>query len=208
MFVYNKQMESLPSVLTLLIVDYNTLEDNEIVPTTKIWVCVRKPDTNRTHPDILSIPTQRIPKDIISRCALEEFVSNEHFSGHNPIIYIVENLLSCKLGLADSIENAKLTFEASLLGCYKGTASYANTETKEKLKMINVLVQIKTGADLFSEETASYYNSKWASVKDFMKMWEEKNPIHIEESLGGICVDGLCILSTYNILKERLCEDS
>lgn len=194
---------TLPDILTLLILDSDTLKDSMIVPTTQLWVCVRKSDTNRNHPDILSVPTQRMPKDIISQCVLGDFVSNENVSGHNPLIYVVENLLSCKLGLADSIENTKLIFEASLIGFHKGTANYATTETTEELKMINVLVQIKTGANLFLGETASYYDSSWVNVSDFMKMWEEKLPFHVGKS-GGICVDGLCNLSTYNILKERL----
>ena len=217
-----------PFVLALTIIKSDKPLSDGISANDEVLVCVRNGKINRTHPEVVSVPTQRIPsalaENILAAGTVEgengdttiyrgNAVSTQSANGHSEIIYIVESLLSGKLGLADAIEGDKLSFTARLAGNLVGTANYpelADTEhdDHEHLQMLNLLVRIEQGADLFEKCTLSYDHVKWAPIDKFLKMWKDgKDPTIIGFSgklSFGLCVDGLCISSSADILTALL----
>lgn len=216
-----------PCVLALTLLDSATLVDRSVVRDSKVRICVRSREVNITHPDVVSVPTQRLPaslaKKILDRgkfvrtfgktdLMASDFVSSRERDGSDPIIYAVESLLCRKHGVADQLENNELVFEAALAGHHDGTARYPNLGRTEDLRMINVRVHILEGQHLFPSRTSSYRFSSWASVHGFEKMWGKgKDVTHVgltPEDAFGVCVDGLCISSTYDILASEVSKSS
>jgi len=208
-----------PYVLTLTIIDGKTLDAGRIVDDSNVRICVRDPDQNLTHPNVVSVPTLRIPATLAEQLIntsdvtgqrnntdiyKHSFVSNQIENGHNPVIFAVESLLSRKLGLSDFLEQNKIHFTASIAGMHRGIAQYPNQQSSEELQMVNLLVIISKGASLFPKTTASYTFSGAMSVKNFKIMWADGKDARLTglppEIAFGVCVDGLCILSTYDIL--------
>ncbi len=214
-----------PFVLALTIVrpakasaNGNNLED-------EILFCVRDQQVNLTHPDVVSIPTQRIPtsfgEELMARgtdngtqgetqLLASMSASNKDVNGHDSMIFAVESIMARKLGLADQLELDELSFTVELAGRQRGRAKYPKGSGKnpsinddEELRMINLLVRIDEGADLFPNKTPSYRILSWATMSNFTKMWDEKKAtglgITAHEAIF-VCVDGLCLHSTYDIL--------
>lgn len=213
-----------PYVLTLTIMDAETMPQGQITKSSKMLWCIRNNSVNQTHPDVVSVPTQRIPSSLAeaimstgkpngkhgdTALVKQSSVSNTKLKGHDPIIFAVESLLSRKLGLSDELEREEIEFEAALNGLHIGTAKYHNLGTEEELQMVNIVVSIKKGAEKIPKSTTSFDDIAWSKVEDFLAMWKHKEVslLGIDGARGfGICVDGLCILSTYDILKSKTSE--
>ncbi len=212
-----------PFVVALTIVRGPSTPHGGISDDSEVLVCVRNGVVNRTHPEVVSVPTQRIPAVLAERILdknksegtegdtllyREHRTSSLDANGHNELIYIVEALLARKLGIGDSLETDCLTFEAALAGSLEGIAQYPNLCEAEPLRMLNVVVYLRSGAKLFPERTESYDLIKWAPVKGFLKMWYgEKDPREIGlsgQQAMGVCVDGLCIASSADVLSAKL----
>lgn len=217
-----KSIDDLPFVLTLTILDDETLTGGKITKGSRVRYCVRDPKCNETHPNVVSVPTQRLPysvaKEILSTAIKtgrqdktilfeDRFISNSDHDGHDPIIYAVESLLCRKLGVEALLESEDLTFNASLSGLHQGTARYSLGKT-EDLQMLNVRVHITKGGDRLPSTTTTYRVSDWTTVSGFKTAWETKDPTHVgvsfKDAITGVCVNGLCILSTYDIIKSEV----
>ncbi len=74
--------------------------------------------------------------------------------------------------------------------------------------MINLRVDVTRGAHLFPDKTTSYDLSAWAPVSGFKQAWETKDATQVgvdpESAIKGVCVLGLCIRSTYDVLSDAL----
>lgn len=214
---------SAPYVLTLTIIDGKTMPDGCLSKETNVRFCVRNRDANQTHPDVVSVPTQRIPlslaDDIIAgvkqvgkqddtTLMMQESISNVDNSGHHPLIFAVESLLCRKLGVASDLEKLEIEFNAALVGIHEGVARYVNLDEEEQLKMLNVLVVVTKGAFKFPQSSASYDITNWVSVENFLRMWDDGKDVTLAgidfADALGICVDGLCILSTYDVLMAKI----
>jgi len=213
-----------PHVLALTILDTGSDPAGTITQDTKIRVCVRNRSVNRTHAEIVSVPTQRIPvaiaEDIFATSATVvgrfgdtrltpgTLVSNKLVSGHHSVIYAVEALLSGKLGVGAELEAGLISFSASLSGVQEGFAIYSELNAREYLKMLNVIVKITEGSKLFPENTVSYSAARWVPISGYMEMWLTRDVTRVgisaRDAIRGICVDGLCISSTYDVLAARL----
>lgn len=220
------EANSPPYVLALTIV--RATNPDPLHGSDEVLFCVRNRDVNLTHPNVVSVPTQRIP-DAIGR-ELEAMGSpqgtsgdtqllssarhsNSDADGHNPLIYIVESIFARKMGMADSLESDQLVFTAQLAGFHHGHAQYEkgtgenpDIDDDEELRMINVEVRIDEGADLFRPSTVSYDYILWASEAKFRKMWEDNDTtlIGLPEHLDiWVCAHGLCIASTYDVLSAK-----
>ena len=143
------QMKS-SSVVSLTILDDITLSSSAINDETKILIGVRNAETNITDPNVVSVPTQRVPpsllKEICSKSHKakinenfglnfpENFlqahlldapvVDNRQVSGHDSTIYAVESVLTGKLGLADALESGNIHFTASPASLLVGSVLY------------------------------------------------------------------------------------
>jgi hypothetical protein len=217
----NIDVNSTPNVLALTVLDISA--GGRIARDTKVRICVRNRDVHRTHPDIVSVPTQRVPTTVAEDLILaarpsqkfgdtllfaERPISSEVESGQNSIIYAVESLFSRKLGISSALEREEISFTASLAGVQEGYALYSELNIKEYLRMLNVLVRITKGSHILPDKTASYSGSRWVSISAYFEMWRSKDVTQVgvsaKDALRGVCVDGLCISSTYDILAASL----
>lgn len=218
--------ESLPPfVLALTIVRPAKTGANENNLEDEILYCVRDQQVNLTHPNVVSIPTQRIPTSLgeelmakgtdkgtqgETQLLTSVIASNKDVNGHDPMIFAVESIMARKLGLADQLESDELAFTVELAGHQRGRARYLKGSGKnpginddEELRMINLFVRIDEGADLFPDKTPSYRILSWATMSNFTQMWEDKKATGLgitEHEAIFVCVDGLCLHSTYDIL--------
>lgn len=212
-----------PFILALTIIKGTTALKYEITNDSQILVCVRDSKANKTHPDVVSVPTQRIPTVLAEQVLGEsssigsnkdtKLLSNtpifcDELDGHNELLYMIESLLCRKLGLSNALEEGLFRFKAILAGNLIGKANYPNLNTSEHLQMLNAVVFVEVGADLVPEQTASYRKIHWTpSTSSFLEMWHNgQDPTVIgltAEQAGGVCVDGLCISSTADIVEAH-----
>lgn len=211
-------------VLTLTILDGATLIDHQLQATTRVLNVVRDPSTNTTHPNVVSTPTQRIPLSVYQQI-LELTHSGSSYptphldtkenrpdhttSGHNPLIYITEALLARKLGLAPFLERDQVQYQVHF-GLSKTATTYIEDENSEPapyhISMLNLVVVIQNGVDLFPDKTASYSHILWVESGKFLDMVQHKDPTRISADLNPYeyCVHGLCIATTHEILQQLM----
>lgn len=215
------------NVVALTLVDASTLCKGRIGPDTLVRIGVRRNDTNTTHPDIVSVPTQRMPAALAKALLngepdewIEEelhqlpiaWVDNESLSGHDPVIYSVESLMCMKLGVSEPLERDEITFVASPALLTISHAHYPNLievpdapyPSDELLRMINLRVHVESGCNLFPETTASYEHCRWVTARDFQSMMDGKDVSAVGLDGFKFCVDGLCVATTSQLLKQEL----
>lgn len=217
--------EDIASVIALTLVDSSTLLAGDIVPDTRVWIGVRRSETNITHPDIVSVPTQRIPaalaesilgKNYWTRGKIEQlspiWTASKNKNGHDLVIFAVKALLSMKVGVSDLLECGQIEFSATPALFTVNYAHYPNLIDKrnapypvnELLRMINLRVHIEKGCALFPKMTASYSHARWVRVQDYQRMMDGKDVSAIGLDGFKFCVDGLCIATTSQIIKQEL----
>lgn len=210
-------------VLALSIFDYASLDGGAITEHTKLLVVVRRPETNPTHPNVVSVPTQRIPAGWLdSRFQAVSYIENGliafcdgpevdslQSNGHDPIIYATRAILSQKLGVSDALESHALAFRAAPRALMRGVSYYPDfpeSGREEHILMMNLIVTITRGADLFPPSTESYSHILWADVATFLHSVRAKDPTVLGLGAEAVeyCVHGLCVWSTYNNLAREL----
>ncbi len=204
-------------VIALSIIDSS--EDSPFSLDDRILLAVRNPETNPTHPNVVSVPTQRIPELILENllqssepaektpsaffCPLEP-ISGEKNS-HDPVVFLVESLFSRKLGVADHLETGRMRFSVILFSMTLGTAHYkGNTPygNQEEMAMGNLWVRIHAGFDLFPEKTASYsriFSSDLRTLRE-VKATGDLSRFPSELALKAESIGGVCIASTINAI--------
>ena len=60
----SKPIKYAGDVVALTLIDAETLVKETIVANTKVLIGARRPETNKTHQFIVSVPTQRIPSNL------------------------------------------------------------------------------------------------------------------------------------------------
>jgi hypothetical protein len=191
-----KPLEAFAPVLALTVV-------RDVGAGIEVLCAVRRPETNSTHPNVLSVPTRRIDLDVASRWP-ERAVDG----GSVPKLRAaVEELLTRKLGLADPLEFGQIDYDLGPFGAWQGT-SYIGYEdgcdVVEDLTMFNLGVRLRAGDRLFPAETAAYSSIHWAPLARFLDVLETRDVTQIDPRLDGIlvCVYGLCIETTRHLLEE------
>jgi hypothetical protein len=188
-------------------------------------VVVRDRRTNQTHPDVVSVPTQRIPRAVFEAivesavstelCNMtllydSEEVDSRVINGNDPMVYAVESLLSRKLGVSNVLETGDLSFRAKLRGVRHGTSVHrlmnSGGALSEQIAMANVLVTITAGAARFVRRTKSYSHIRWVSIEKFIESVRKKDPIHLDLNPMKYCIHGLCISTAHDILTKE-CDD-
>ena len=212
-------------VLALTVVDATTLKDNEITSESKVLCVVRAPETNLTHPNVVSTPTQRIPaalyQGIVDSTARESnilnyssmtsvFCLNKAPCSHDPILYAVEGILSKKLGVGEYLESKQIVLRARLGLIEFGRTFYPTNSGNETVPhyivMINIMVFIYEGINFFPDKTTSYSHFFWVEVSRYFEMIKYKDPTQISQNLNPFkfCVKGMCISTTNTILRMAL----
>jgi hypothetical protein len=140
--------------LSLTVLDSRTLVDGIVTEETSVLVVVRRDSSNPTHPNVVSVPTQRIPLSLFRQMRRADgagdgddtasgFVDSAHHNGHDPIVYATEALLARKFEWGEALETGRARFRALAHGCLDGTAIYEmvsedRAECSEAIAMMNV----------------------------------------------------------------------
>jgi hypothetical protein len=197
-------------VLALTVIDCNA-------PDREILLGVRVPATNRTHPGVVSTPTQRLQWPHlrplcsgvgISGTSSDAVTFDLDQSPTSPLVrYAVDALLACKLDVGAALERGHLRYEASIVSLTLGEALYPNlppAEGLEEILMLNVLVGVWQGADLFPRRSASYDPIAWVSAerftqavrsKDVFLLFPDGNPLEL-------CIYGMCVATSSSALES------
>lgn len=215
--------DTMAPVLALTILDSGTLgHEGAISVETKMLLAIRDPTTNRTHPNVISVPTQRIPRvlceSLQSLCHERREVdestliitgpssSSGTADGHDPLIFAVSALLTRKLGVSDDLERGRIRYRAYIRGIVSGTVRHPGIS--EDTMMLNVVVIINEGASHFPAESASYSHLIWTPVRSFLQTAAQKDPTSLEKDLSPVeyCIHGMCVMSSYNVLADYVGE--
>ncbi|MBI5244188.1 MAG: hypothetical protein HY922_11020 [Elusimicrobia bacterium] len=210
-------------VISLIILDGSDSAIDTIADNKNILLCVRDPARNLHHPNVVSVPTQRIPEslfqaivnkshacrvDVSSTLMDAEFVDNSETRGHNPVIYVVESLLAQKLGVSEGsyAGHAACLFRAKPVWLERGCVNYpgvsqGDIET-EPIEMLSILV-LTADAGRFPRRTHAYSHILWTPIPKFLSSFEHKNVQYAHPDLDPIefCIHGLCVSSAYKFLK-------
>lgn len=190
-------------------------------PTSRVLLAVRDAATNPTHPNVVSVPTARVPAELLaalwrpSSCV--SFGSTELapwaprdsrrlHSGHDPVLHVVSSILSRKVGLGDALELGEVAFEAGVVARTTGWSYYGSdrTPSSERLVMVTVLVALRSGASAMPERTASYSALRFVGVEEFVEAARRKDPSLVELEAVDLCLHGLCIASAHDVLAASL----
>lgn len=160
----------------------------------------RSPHTNRTHPDVVSVPTLRIPSLLAAAVLTHDIAPTAHSAfanGHDPRIFVTEAIMSQKLGMSEALERGELQYETGVASVLSGTAEYAAgevgvTAAKEPLRMINLKVTLSEPYIDFPVATPSYTQLFWVATADFLK--------YSMRHWWGPKLKGVCIASTKRAL--------
>lgn len=209
-------------VVALTILDGDTLERDGL-PTSDslVLVVVRAPETNATHPNVLCVPTQRIPMSAAERLLAhprQVLMSNApslHYYGEQwhdsaqarqapEVIFLVNSLLCRKLGLADALERGEFFYKASLHLSIEDEVFHP--DHSELTIMFNIVLKVERGIQLIPGSSASYRRIGWCPVEKFVTMTETRNPTIFDNTLSPlqICVQGLCIKSSLMALYHQV----
>src|SRR5262245_33282140 len=187
----------------------------------RILLAVRDPATNATHPNVISVPTQRIPAVLFeailqdgraaARWETTTFYEREDRSphlerGHDPLTYAVRSILAGKLGAADALETGRLRFTARLAAMMTGRSVYpagAGRTRSESIRLANAVVTVGEGAGQFPERTVAYSSIRWADARRFLETARQKNPLLLGMDPVAYCIHGLCIATAYNLLARE-----
>lgn len=206
-------------VLALTIVDASTTASFESINSSSlVLVGVRDPETNSTHPNVLSVPTKRVPNGVLGAIEVEilqensvgtsttyilnELDPDQRTNGHNSLFFAVKSILAEKLGVAEQIELGNVRFETRLEAMVVGTVKHPDFE--EKTCMYNASVLL-TGASLVPDKTSSYRSLIWTPSENFIRAAESKDLTEVSHELNPFefCIHGLCIMSSFNVLAFR-----
>lgn len=213
------ELQTYAPVLALTVLDASTFDTfGAVTVETKVLLGVRDPNTNASHPSVVSVPTRRIPQsnfDSITKSAIHTFlgdgttaiftespINNGARGGHTDILFLVDSLLATKLGVSDHLERRAIKYRAHIMALVYGTVHHP--DYSEDTAMLNAVVAIEQGADLFPPQTPSYSRLMWRSVGVFLDSARRKDPVALDPSLGPIeyCIHGMCVKSSFNVLAH------
>jgi hypothetical protein len=202
-------------VLSLTVLDSKTLSEGIIRPDSRVLVVARSAEANRTHPHVVSVPTQRIPEamsDAIVASAArvgtdptsgvtyfrDSQADNSIHNDHHPLVSAVESLMSRKLGFADALERGVVRFRATLRAQVDGAALYDNlsdSDVYERVSMLNAIVELDEEAAVLPLKSTSYSVMAWTSIESFLEGVDRGDPTVIGPEFDPLtfCVHGVCL---------------
>lgn len=173
-----------------------------------LLVVIRDPITNATHPNTVSVPTQRVPRALIealksTSLGTSKWSSNSDVSGHSPVIFVVESLLARKFMMGDVLEGAQLSLEVRFGTLQMGQAEYG-PNCAEPIAMANLLVRVTSGVSLFPRRSSSYREIRWVDPDEFLDALNSRAALTLfplEDPLA-LCIHGLCVSTAARLIES------
>jgi len=170
---------------------------------TEVLTVVRRPETNATHPDVLSVPTMRVPVGLADHWPS----AASDATGIAGLAFCVEALLSRKLGLADVLELGEVRYRLGRLGAWQGTSFIGvdgERDITEDLTMFNVAVYLTRGGHHVPAGTASLAPITWTREETFHAIVETGDVALLDADLDAVlvCVRGLCVETSRRLLQS------
>lgn len=184
------------------VVTLAVLDSAIITPQTSILVGVRTEECNIVHPNVISVPTGRVPQTL--GCAMEAQAALG-----SPVTpeatYAAQSIMCQKLGVADEIERGHLRVAAATLDFFDGHApSPTKDDTSESLRMLNVAACV-ADLSIFPSHTPCYRHISAISVGVFLDNAYHGAKFALGELTFPMC--GLCIESTAEWLRRAIAVD-
>jgi hypothetical protein len=191
-----------------------------ISQSTRILMVVRDPRTNATHPNVVSVPTGRIPMELLttlwpaSRASarfgwteLTEPVPRSSARGSgDPVVHVVGAILARKLGLGEALESESVRFEAAVVAATVGRSHYGpdHVPREEDLTMIALVVVLESGQDGLPRRTASYSETLWVPAGELLAAVDSRDPSRLGLDPVDLCIHGLCVATAYDVVAASL----
>jgi hypothetical protein len=177
---------------------------------TEVLVGARTEAANRTHPNVVSVPTLRVPVAVAAGWTGALTGALDEATGAG-LRREVDNLLARKLGVADALELGRIGLREHVLRGWQGTSVIGDEDgpdgepRTEDLTMFNACVEVTAGAELFPAGTASYAPLTWVGVVEFLEMVRSKEVAALNAGLDELlfCVYGLCLETSARLLAEQ-----
>jgi hypothetical protein len=189
----------------------------------------RNPETNKTHPNVVSVPTKR--EDVIAlraaalACGVAYQSDTEQVFVPKWIMYehpddmerdmtlgnMVGPALARKVGFEDLLfkRTRELKFNVQSLTLGQSFVDYnpqTAMQTKEGIGMLNVAVIVPSGTE--APSPAAYSMLKWFGVDAFQDGYHNKDAMGMFPEMGldaiEMCVHGVCMLTTSRALDRGI----
>lgn len=175
----------------------------------EILVGVRNPAANRTHHDVASVPTRRVPL-VLAEAWIDQLRRDraDEAAERLDLRSEVANIFSMKLGLADPLELGRVQFRVVRLEGTQGIsvigADEDGTVLTENLTMFNACVVLHEGRGAVPKATASYDPLVWGTVENFLAMTATYDAGRLDAGLEGtfVCAYGLCLQTSARMLDN------
>jgi hypothetical protein len=191
-------------VIALTIINCDETSDHH----GQVLVGVRRPSSNPTHPNVVSVPTQRVPEGLAEAIQLMVPKGGSSFQwvgrdGHSPLRYAIDSLLARKLGLGEPLEAGWIDYEAAAASETIGDAEYG-AGISERIVMLNCFVRLRGGSEYLDGSSASYSAIEWVEPTRLATALHERDPLAVVP--GGdpleLCIHGLCVTSTVALVDS------
>jgi hypothetical protein len=175
----------------------------------EIFVGVRTAAANKTHPDVASVPTRRVPR-LLARSWLEQLRLGQHEEAgrRDDLRAEVANIFSRKLGLADALELETFRFRVERLDAVQGHSVIGELDdgspVAEQLTMFNAHVVVEEGRAGMAKATASYDPLLWGDVPGFLEMTRHADAGRFAPELADtfVCAYGLCLRTSVRMIES------
>lgn len=186
----------------------------------EVTVAVRRAQTNRRHPGVVSLPTMRVPliglpfveryrplasreRPMFERVAgqVEEF--GVPGAGRSMWAFLTETLLARKIGVSGLLEEGRLRGMCALRLIGAGAVDDpTGTRGIEATLMYTLAIEITQGAKLIPLSSPSYSYIRWVHDHALGTAWRQRDGQSLvpEANPLEVCIRGLCIRSGVELL--------
>jgi hypothetical protein len=189
----------------------------------------RNPKTNKTHPNVVSVPTKRINPRTLKMaalaCELQYETPTEHVFTPKWASYehpddmdrdftlgrLVADAVATKVGYDEVMfrqtSALKLNMQSLTLGqSFVDYDSKSNMQTKEAIGMLNAAMIVPPGTE--APNPAAYSMLKWFDIDAFQQGYHNKDAMGMFPEMGldaiEMCVHGVCMLTTSRALDRGI----
>jgi len=208
------------------VVSLTTLREHE--GAVQVLAGPRNPKVNRTHPNVISVPTMRLPAEYAAAAMLKSKVArqtakeqvferewktypNEKELETHVLSNIVSGVMAAKIGLADvtvlRIPELRMSLESFTLGfSLVDFDAKKNAETIEAIGMLNAAVVVPS--DIEAPKSATFSRLKWFDIEDFQTGYQNRDATILfpEDPIDAIemCVHGVCLATTSAVFDRGI----